>query len=653
MSSEPQAAAPEPAKERQLTATILRVAVSLVLLGDALLSLPSWGNSPDAPGLLVGLTPLFVLGAGTSLLLSHLHVTLALLLLFGVASRGALLALATLSLVKALAAWPWLRLDHLLLLCMLPCLAADPGGRCLSLDPVRVNHPRRSTMRLIVWLVTVALVVGVSARLLVGWASGGATVVWLGWLPRMWPGLTEAGLLSTARAAAIMMLVADLLLLVALRLRRMQLAAYVLLVPTYLALAGASLMSRHGDWLMHALVMTGVLIAFQPPLFMLRMLERRLSAARERSFVLQPEIATPATTWLSLVGLALACLVALPWILRWTNHGLPITLRAQLSALGVVWLAIIMVTAGGAWWPRHSERGEPRLSGPRVLRAGLYFGTAVGAAAMAAILLRVGGTVTRHSVHWTRGLLARGDYVAAELLATDRSLAALQPMAAARARLLMTPNLLREGQVDRAESLLSFSRRHIPDKDPELESALGALSLHRNHPRQAIEHYRRALRSELSTTHLLRLAAAHTVAEEFREAITLLNRALILDPRNVDAHLALGIAFYSEGRMDEALRRFDRAILLAPWNAQAHFFRAGVHVANRKLALACMDLRKARRLSPDRPDVTLALARCVFHTGDPAKARGLLEEYLRRHPDDGHVRANLDSMPSHAPGRAR
>lgn len=633
--------------------SFLRLAVGLALLLDALFALPSWGGPPDAPGLLAGTAPLFSLGPGTTLALCHLQVALALLVILGVATRGGLLTLAGLSLIKLLTAWPWLRLDHLLLVGLLPLMALNPGDSRLALDPQPTDPNRRNRLPLIGWLVTVVVAVGILMRLVDGRMDGGTTARWLSWLPQLRPGLSEGGLLTAARTTTIVMIVADLLLLVALRVRSLRVLSYIVLLPVYLALAGAALMSRHGDWLLHAVLMPGVLIALQPPRVVNRLRGKKASNPSDGGRLLQPESSTTTAAAVSLGGVAVATLAALPWILHYNGGSLAASLRPSVTAYALVWLAIVIVGVTGMLSNAHTTAQQVDAPPPRALRAGLYFGTLVAVVALAALLLRVGGTSGRYSVHWTRALLARGDTTAAGKLAMSRSLRKTQPLAAARARVLVTPILLRHGKLERAKAALKFGGRLLPNHDAELNSARGALAMRKGDPQKAIRHFRRALLSELTPQHLLRLAAAHTVAREPDQAVSVLKRALILDPRNVDAHLALGLSWYTQRHLDKALRQFNRAIRLQPWNAQAHFFRAGVHQVNHDLERARADYKRAAVLAPDSPDITLALARCVFQQGDRAEARRIMETYVLLHPEDRQVRARLGSLPKRAPRRPR
>lgn len=65
-----------------------------------------------------------------------------------------------------------------------------------------------------------------------------------------------------------------------------------------------------------------------------------------------------------------------------------------------------------------------------------------------------------------------------------------------------------------------------------------------------------------------------------------------LGPANIDALVALGITFGSNGRLDEAIKQFDRAIEIDPnfWDA---WFNKGVALINKKEdagALECFQM---------------------------------------------------------------
>jgi Uncharacterized protein conserved in bacteria len=58
-------------------------------------------------------------------------------------------------------------------------------------------------------------------------------------------------------------------------------------------------------------------------------------------------------------------------------------------------------------------------------------------------------------------------------------------------------------------------------------------------------------------------------AKETKDAIVYFERAIVLDPKMVDAHLQLGVALLSEKQGDKAKREFKKVIELSPYSENA------------------------------------------------------------------------------------
>ena len=94
------------------------------------------------------------------------------------------------------------------------------------------------------------------------------------------------------------------------------------------------------------------------------------------------------------------------------------------------------------------------------------------------------------------------------------------------------------------------------------------------------------------------------------------NKALQLDPGNVDAILALASADLSEGRNAEARKGFQRVIELDPSNATAHLDYAILLPSKQRLA----ETLEAAQLDPDLATVRNNLATNYLDLGDYAQA---------------------------------
>jgi tetratricopeptide (TPR) repeat protein len=103
-------------------------------------------------------------------------------------------------------------------------------------------------------------------------------------------------------------------------------------------------------------------------------------------------------------------------------------------------------------------------------------------------------------------------------------------------------------------------------------------------------------------------AAALNLDQRSDEAIEQYREAIELNPRNAEAHLALGMVLVGSGRWAEARDAFERATDEAPGNASAHLNlgRAFVQTGEPIRAADCFD--RVIDLAPGRPDGYAALA---------------------------------------------
>jgi tetratricopeptide (TPR) repeat protein len=124
-------------------------------------------------------------------------------------------------------------------------------------------------------------------------------------------------------------------------------------------------------------------------------------------------------------------------------------------------------------------------------------------------------------------------------------------------------------RLDDAEAACSEARRLIP-RSTAPHRALGHLALRRKRPREAVEHFRRAVCLRPHDASLWHgLCEAHDQNGSARAASEAARQRARLDPTSVAAHLDLGLYCRQAGRHDEAARSLVRAVQLAPDNRVA------------------------------------------------------------------------------------
>jgi tetratricopeptide (TPR) repeat protein len=176
-------------------------------------------------------------------------------------------------------------------------------------------------------------------------------------------------------------------------------------------------------------------------------------------------------------------------------------------------------------------------------------------------------------------------------------------------------------------------------KNPEvafLHNMLGAIHSAAQRPREAVEHYKRAL--SLKPEHPLalnNLASAFNTLGKPEEAIVHVKKAIRLRPDFAEAHNNLGHSLNQLGRPQEALESLSKAVELMPNLAEAHNNLGNTLQDVGELEKAAESYGKALELSPGYAEVHRNLSTIKkFKPGDPQIDR--LEKLLSSHlpPED-------------------
>jgi tetratricopeptide (TPR) repeat protein len=163
------------------------------------------------------------------------------------------------------------------------------------------------------------------------------------------------------------------------------------------------------------------------------------------------------------------------------------------------------------------------------------------------------------------------------------------------------------------------------------------------------------------------IAAGHSAAQAWREALPLLERALALAPDNAGTHRQLGKVLLGLGEFSRARTLLERAVALEPRNPAAYLDLVGAHratndlpaglrslenglalcpedaglhyefalglLATRRLEEAASHLERARRLNPEKPLAARDLISTYFRLNREREAATVIEESLAQHPN--------------------
>jgi tetratricopeptide (TPR) repeat protein len=128
---------------------------------------------------------------------------------------------------------------------------------------------------------------------------------------------------------------------------------------------------------------------------------------------------------------------------------------------------------------------------------------------------------------------------------------------------------------------------------------------------------------------------------DFAGAVEEFQRALLLNPAEVNVHNSLGVCYGLLGRLDEALAAFEAAVFLDPQEPLARYNSGLVHMLQGRndAALACF--REAGRIAPELFEVAFQTGKLHLLTGEPTKALAFLEKAAGLQPAAGPVQALL------------
>ena len=106
-----------------------------------------------------------------------------------------------------------------------------------------------------------------------------------------------------------------------------------------------------------------------------------------------------------------------------------------------------------------------------------------------------------------------------------------------------------------------------------------------------------------------------TVAGDFAEAAAEYEKALSIDPENIDALTNLGVAYYQQGQLDRAIEQYSKAIEIAPDDAGIHSNLAAAYVQKHQVSEQSAHLDSALEEYQKAVELDANLAEAHFGLG--------------------------------------
>ncbi len=163
-----------------------------------------------------------------------------------------------------------------------------------------------------------------------------------------------------------------------------------------------------------------------------------------------------------------------------------------------------------------------------------------------------------------------------------------------------------------------------------------AVQLHQaGRPRKADELYNAVLRIEPDHPDALHLhgLVAHQLGDH-ATAITLIHRAIALNPKAAMFHNNLGETYLAMNRFAEAIAACEKAIALQPEFPEAHYNMARALQGQGRLDQAVRRLERVLKYKPDFTAAQAALVETLYRQGEVDAALARCRQELSRHPDN-------------------
>lgn len=133
------------------------------------------------------------------------------------------------------------------------------------------------------------------------------------------------------------------------------------------------------------------------------------------------------------------------------------------------------------------------------------------------------------------------------------------------------------------------------------------------------------------------LGSALIAAENYRESVPVLRRAIELHPQSVSSHYDLGRALFQLGDLTGAAPQFEAAVAGEPESADMHYSLASVYVRINRISDAKEELEKSLALRPNHYDANVMLGQVYLVQKTPARALPYLLKAEKIHPDAAQV----------------
>ncbi|MGO9125774.1 MAG: FG-GAP-like repeat-containing protein [Terriglobales bacterium] len=184
-----------------------------------------------------------------------------------------------------------------------------------------------------------------------------------------------------------------------------------------------------------------------------------------------------------------------------------------------------------------------------------------------------------------------------------------------------------------------------PDTLPNAWNNLGLLATREGHTAEAIPYFQEALR--LSPDHLIalnNLGNAYRQQKHWDEARKTLEHAVAVGPQDPEANYGLGMVFAQLNDPERAYDYLQRALKFRPAYPEALNNLGVLYLRTQRRNEAVASFEECIRVAPAFDQSYLNLARVYALESAPDKARAVLLELLKQHPDHAPAQKMLEEL---------
>jgi tetratricopeptide (TPR) repeat protein/peroxiredoxin len=184
-----------------------------------------------------------------------------------------------------------------------------------------------------------------------------------------------------------------------------------------------------------------------------------------------------------------------------------------------------------------------------------------------------------------------------------------------------------------------------PDTLPNAWNNLGLLATQEGRTAEAIPYFQEALR--LSPDHLIaldNLGNAYRQQRQWDEARKVLERAIAVGPQDPEANYSLGMVFAQLDDSNRAYEYLQRALKFRPGYPEALNNLGVLYLRTQRRNEAVASFEECIRVAPAFDQSYLNLARVYSIEGAPDKARTVLFELLKQHPENAQAQKMMKEL---------